>query len=121
MGLPQHTHEMTWRCVAIVGFEAFFFCNIVARWVYLYTRMRCAAFGFEALFYCEDVRKVRRKPRNISDRRFEHFFKGLSQSTESPILCSSCGHETPFSDQKVASKIGDSVLRFEYYIWATVT
>jgi hypothetical protein len=22
MGLPQHTHEMTWRCVAIVGFDA---------------------------------------------------------------------------------------------------
>ncbi len=34
MGLPQHTHEMTWRCVAIVGFDALFFCNIVARWVY---------------------------------------------------------------------------------------
>ncbi len=40
MGLPQHTHEMTWRCVAIVGFDALFFCKIVARWVYLYTRMR---------------------------------------------------------------------------------
>ncbi len=32
------------------------------------------------------------------------------QSTESPILFRSCGHETPFSDQKGASKIGDSVL-----------
>jgi hypothetical protein len=32
------------------------------------------------------------------------------QSTESPILFRSCGHETPFSDQKWASKIGDSVL-----------
>jgi hypothetical protein len=27
-----------------------------------------------------------------------------------PILFRSCGHETPFSDQKGASKIGDSVL-----------
>jgi hypothetical protein len=33
MGLPQHTHEMTWRCVAIVGFDAMFFCKILARWV----------------------------------------------------------------------------------------
>ncbi len=32
------------------------------------------------------------------------------KSTESPILFRSCGHETPFSDQKGASKIGDSVL-----------
>ncbi len=35
------------------------------------------------------------------------------QSTESPILfrsCPHCGHETPFSDQNDASKIGDSVL-----------
>jgi hypothetical protein len=48
MGLPQHTHEMTWRSAAIVGFDAMFFCKIVARWVYLNTRielitaMRCA-------------------------------------------------------------------------------
>jgi hypothetical protein len=35
---------------------------------------------------------------------------GCTQSTESPILFRSCGHETPFSDQKWASKIGDSVL-----------
>ncbi len=34
------------------------------------------------------------------------------QSTESPILFRSCGHETPFYDQKGASKIGDSVLWF---------
>ncbi len=34
----------------------------------------------------------------------------LSQSTESPILFRSYGHEIPFSDQKGASKIGDSVL-----------
>jgi hypothetical protein len=34
------------------------------------------------------------------------------QSTESPILFRSCEHETPFSDQKEASKIGDSVLCF---------
>jgi hypothetical protein len=34
----------------------------------------------------------------------------MDQSTESPILFRSCGHETPFSDQKGASKIGDSVL-----------
>jgi hypothetical protein len=37
----------------------------------------------------------------------------IMQSTESPILfrsCPHCGHETPFSDQKEASKIGDSVL-----------
>ncbi len=36
-----------------------------------------------------------------------------TQSTESPILfrsCPHCGHETPFSDQNEASKIGDSVL-----------
>jgi hypothetical protein len=32
------------------------------------------------------------------------------QSTEYPILFRSCGHETPFSDQKGASKIGDFVL-----------
>jgi hypothetical protein len=32
------------------------------------------------------------------------------QSTESPILFRSHGHETPFSDQNGASKIGDSVL-----------
>ncbi len=32
------------------------------------------------------------------------------QSTESPILFRSCGHETPFSDQKMGIKIGDSVL-----------
>ncbi len=32
------------------------------------------------------------------------------QSTESPILFRSCGHETPFYDQKGASKIGDIVL-----------
>jgi hypothetical protein len=37
---------------------------------------------------------------------------GLDQSTESPILFRSCGHETPFSDQKGVSKIGDSVLWF---------
>jgi hypothetical protein len=30
------------------------------------------------------------------------------QSTESPILFRSCGRETPFSDQKGASKIGES-------------
>jgi hypothetical protein len=29
---------------------------------------------------------------------------GTGQSTESPILFRSCGHETPFSDQKRASK-----------------
>ncbi len=34
MGLHRHTHDMTRRCVAIVGFEALFFCKIVARWVY---------------------------------------------------------------------------------------
>jgi hypothetical protein len=34
----------------------------------------------------------------------------VCQSTESPILFRSCGHETPFSGQKWASKIGDSVL-----------
>jgi DNA-directed RNA polymerase subunit M/transcription elongation factor TFIIS len=48
-----------------------------------------------------------------------HFIKEMSapwlpgQSTESPILfrsCPHCGHETPFSDQNDASKIGDSVL-----------
>jgi hypothetical protein len=33
-----------------------------------------------------------------------------NQSTESQILFRSCGHETPFTDQKGASKIGDSVL-----------
>ncbi len=33
-----------------------------------------------------------------------------NQSTESPILFRSCGHETPFYDQKGASQIGDSVL-----------
>jgi hypothetical protein len=36
-GFTKHTHEMTWRCVAIVGFEALFFCKMVARWVYIYT------------------------------------------------------------------------------------
>ncbi len=35
------------------------------------------------------------------------------QSTESPILFRSCEHETPFSDQNEASKIGDSVLWFK--------
>jgi hypothetical protein len=30
LGLPLHTHEMTWRCDAIVGFDAMFFCKIVA-------------------------------------------------------------------------------------------
>jgi hypothetical protein len=39
-GPTKHTHEITWRCVAIVGFDALFFCKIVARWVYLYTRTR---------------------------------------------------------------------------------
>jgi hypothetical protein len=34
LGLPQHTHEMTWRCVAIVGFDALFFRKLLARWVY---------------------------------------------------------------------------------------
>jgi hypothetical protein len=38
MGLPRHTREMTWRCVAIELLDALFFCKIVARWVYLYTR-----------------------------------------------------------------------------------
>jgi hypothetical protein len=33
-----------------------------------------------------------------------------NQNTESPILFRSRGHEPPFSDQKEASKIGDSVL-----------
>ncbi len=37
----------------------------------------------------------------------------FSQSTESPILFRSCGHETQFSDQNGASKIGDSVLCFQ--------
>jgi hypothetical protein len=36
--------------------------------------------------------------------------KIIAQSTESPILFRSCGHETQFSDQNGASKIGDSVL-----------
>jgi hypothetical protein len=30
-----------------------------------------------------------------------------------PDLFRSCGHETPFSDQKGAAKIGDSVLWFD--------
>ncbi len=38
------------------------------------------------------------------------FAHRLMQSTESPILFRSHGHETPFSDQNGASKIGDSVL-----------
>jgi hypothetical protein len=33
-----------------------------------------------------------------------HLARAPSQSTESPILFRSCGHETPFSDQKWASK-----------------
>ncbi len=55
MGLHQHTHEMTWRCAAIEWFDALFFCKIVARWVYLYTRShdmtwRCVAIvGFDAI------------------------------------------------------------------------
>jgi hypothetical protein len=40
VGLPQHTHEMTWRCVAFEWFDTLFFCKIVARWVYINTRMR---------------------------------------------------------------------------------
>jgi hypothetical protein len=34
----------------------------------------------------------------------------VNQITESPILFRSCEHETPFSDQNEASKIGDSDL-----------
>ncbi len=41
-------------------------------------------------------------------------FDALYQSTESPILFRWCGHETPFSDQKWASKIGDSVFCFVF-------
>jgi hypothetical protein len=60
MGLHLHTHEMTWRCAAIVGFDAMFFCKIVARWVYLYTRMRDDMamrfdIGFDAMFFCKIV------------------------------------------------------------------
>ncbi len=40
------------------------------------------------------------------------------QSTESPILFRSCGHETPFSDQKGASKIGDSVLCYDALLFS---
>ncbi len=36
--------------------------------------------------------------------------QSFDQSTESPILFRSCGHETPFSDQKRGIKIRDSVL-----------
>ncbi len=44
---------------------------------------------------------------------FANSLQRYKQSTESPILlrsCPHCGHETPFSDQNDASKIGDSVL-----------
>ncbi len=55
MGLPLHTHEMTRRCAAIVGFDAMFFCKILARWVYKNTcTMRCYI-GFDALFFCKIV------------------------------------------------------------------
>ncbi len=46
-----------------------------------------------------------------------------NQSTESPILFRSCEHETPFSDQNDASKIGDSVLWFKRRflpVWASL-
>jgi hypothetical protein len=43
-GMPysglNNNEMMTWRCVAIVGFDALFFCKIVARWVYINTRER---------------------------------------------------------------------------------
>jgi hypothetical protein len=170
MGLHQHTHEMTWRCVAIVGFDGMFFCHLMddndaqARG----DSSKISGEFTDACSTCDPClskmrcRRLDSFSRNFSGRTFSkqgslHWFYALvlctgsmhwlfyalvvlctgsmhwlfyalvlctgcsmhwfyahihaaSQSTESPILFRSCGHETPFSDQKWASKIGDSVL-----------
>ncbi len=92
-------------------FDALLFCKIFARWVYKKTRMtrsmiwqdamRCSLV-FDALLFCKIfARWVYLNTRTRWHDDAEH---------EIPDLFRSCGHETPFSDQKGASKIGDSVL-----------
>ncbi len=93
MGLHQHTHEMTWRCVAIVGFDALFFCTMVARFVY--------------------------KTHAWDDMAMRCYI-GFEQSTESPILFRSCEDETPFSDQKWASKSGIPCSGFDALFFCTI-
>ncbi len=66
--------------------------------IFKHLRLGCMKFHLSFLVYSSASPKV----------------TNSDQSAESPILFRSCGHETPFSDQKVASKIGnfsaDSVL-----------
>ncbi len=53
---------------------------------------------------------VLQKVQKVCQKHTHELITAMGQSTESPILFRSCGPETPFSDQKGASKIGDSVL-----------
>ncbi len=55
-----------------------------------------------ATIFCNHLEKLM-----LPKRRFSKPKNILDQSTESPILFRSCGHETSFSDQKGASKIGE--------------
>jgi hypothetical protein len=80
-----------------------YFCKTVARWAYKNTRTRWHAdalpfFGLMRLYFVKQLQDGLTKTH------------ARNQSTESPILFRSYGHEIPFSDQKWASKIGDSVL-----------
>jgi hypothetical protein len=113
--------DMAMRCY--IGLEALFFCKIVARLIYKKTHawddmaMRgysgwhattdFETFEMETIWITGDFRTI-----NITFRSCM-LPCAQGQRTESPILfrsCPHCGHETPFSDQKWASKIGDSVL-----------
>jgi hypothetical protein len=47
---------------------------------------------------------------HIPENQHVAYYLCSSYRARNPDLFRSCGHETPFSDQKGASKIGDSVL-----------
>jgi hypothetical protein len=64
--------------------------------------------AYHAIIFCDHLANLLQKIR-IS----------RTQSTESPILFRSYGHETRFYDQKGASKIGDSVLWFRALVGPT--
>ncbi len=66
--------------------DALIFCNNFARWLQkiIATCDAMCWFFWDAMIFCNNFVRLCspnedfQKPKNISDRRFEHFFKGLS-------------------------------------------
>ncbi len=88
------------------------------------TKMRCFFFSdWRVCIFVNDLQRLANKIQThaMTRRCVCIFVNSCKQSTESPILFRSCEHETTFSGQNEASKIGDSVLWLQRWVYEIQT